>query len=70
MFSVLVGEAHELIWKSWGSSHLRGTLQAMHQEVEDQAVVLEDETGKLKASYKAVGVGVRHIFVLDCDVVF
>ena len=56
---VLVGE--EVVGHLRGPSHLAGSLQPQHQQIQHQPVVLHDEGGKLQASDNAIRVGVVHV---------
>ena len=51
------------------SGHLRGPVEAEHEQVHDEAVVLDDEGGELEAADDAVAVGVVHVLVVDHHVV-
>ena len=55
----LVGE--EVIWHLWRSGHLAGSLQPKDQQVQHQAVVLNNEGGKLEATDHTIRVGVIHV---------
>ena len=55
----LVGE--EVIWHLRRAGHLAGTLQPEDQQVQHQAVVLNNEGGKLQAADHTVRVGVVHV---------
>ena len=54
-------EGEEVVGDLGRPCHLTGSVQAQHQEVEDQAVELHDEGGKLQATDDAVRVGVVHV---------
>ena len=54
-------EAEEVIGHLGRAGHLTGPVQAEHQQVHHQAVVLHDERGKLQPSDDAVRVGVIHV---------
>lgn len=57
--SVLEGE--EVVGQLRGPGHLAGPLQAQHQQVQNQTVVLHDEGGKLQATDYSIAVGVVHV---------
>lgn len=54
-------EAEEVVGHLGRAGHLAGTVQAQHQQVHHQPVVLHDERGKLQPSDDAVRVGVVHV---------
>ncbi len=54
-------ETEEVIGHLRWAGHLAGTVQAQHQQVHHQAVVLYNEGGELESPDDAVGVGVVHI---------
>lgn len=54
-------ETEEVVGHLRRAGHLTGTVQAQHQQVHHQAVVLHNERGKLEPPDYAVGVGVVHI---------
>ena len=64
-----VPEGEELVGALWGPGQLRRARKAEQQQVQDEAVVLRDERGKLQAADEAVAVGVAHVLVRDHDVV-
>merc|ERR1719422_1271412 len=49
--------------------HLAGSVEAQHEEVHHQAVVLHDEGGELQTSHYSIRVGVVHVLVVDDNVV-
>jgi len=54
------------VWADLGrSSELRSARQAQHEQVEDEAVVLEDEGRELQTANQAVRVGVIHVLVVE-----
>ena len=59
----------KVIWHLRRPSHLTSSLQPEHQEVQHEAVVLDDERGKLQTSDDAVRVGVVHVLVVYDHVV-
>ena len=64
---VLKGE--EVVGHLWRSGHLGGPVEAEDEEVDDEAVVLDDKGGELEAANDAVRVGVVHVLVVDDHVV-
>lgn len=54
-------ETEEVIGHLRWAGHLAGTVQAQHQQVHHQTVVLYNEGGELEPPDDAVGVGVVHI---------
>lgn len=54
-------ETEEVIGHLRWAGHLTGTVQAKHQQIHHQAVVLHDERGKLETPDDAVRVGVVHV---------
>lgn len=65
----------EVVGQLWRPCHFTCTLQAKDEEIEYEAVVLEDEGGELQASNHAMCIDVGHVLVgqrrvvLACDVV-
>jgi len=56
------------VWADLGrTSELRCARQAQHEQVEDEAVVLEDEGRELQAANQAVRVGVIHVLVVELN---
>ena len=68
-FSVDVLESKEVVWHLGWSGHLCGPVEAEDEEVDHEAVVLDDEAGELEAPDDPVGVGVVHVLVVDRHVV-
>ena len=66
---VHVLEAEKIVGHLRRSRHLGGPVEAEDQQVHDEAVVLDDEGGKLEAADNAVAVGVIHVLVVDDHVV-
>mmetsp|Transcript_18309 Transcript_18309/g.41881 ORF Transcript_18309/g.41881 Transcript_18309/m.41881 type:complete len:429 (+) Transcript_18309:3998-5284(+) len=66
---VEVGEGKVVVGTLGGSGDLAGPGQPQDEEVEDQAVILEDERGEMEAADEPVGVGVHHVFEGDADIV-
>ena len=60
-------ETEEIIGHLGWAGHLAGTVQAQHQQVHHQAIVLYNERRKLEAPDDAVGVGVVHILLQTED---
>lgn len=56
---ILIGQ--EVVRHLRGACHLTGTLQAQHQQVQHQTVVLHYEGGELQTTDNAIGVGVVHV---------
>lgn len=54
-------EAQEVIGHLWRAGHLTGAVQPQHQQIHHQAVVLNNEGGKLQPSNDAVRVCVVHV---------
>ncbi len=52
-----------------GASNLRGAREPQHEQVQHEAVVLDNEGGELEAADEAVRVGVRHVLVGNHHVV-
>lgn len=65
--SVLI--LQEVVWHLWRPSHLGGAFQTDNEEIENQAVVLHDERGKLKTTDYAVAVDMVHVLVVNHNVV-
>lgn len=64
-----VREREILILLTWRTSKLAGSVETEDEEIADEAIVLHDKGRELETANEAVGVGVRHIFVTDDDVV-
>ena len=62
-------EGQELVGQLRRPGDLRGPGQTQHQQVQDHAVVLEDEGSELQALDQTVRVGVVHVLVVDDNVV-
>jgi len=56
---VLKGE--EIIRHLWWSSHFTGSLKTKYKKVKHQAIILDNERGKLEATNDAIRVGVVHV---------
>ena len=56
-------ETEEIVWHLWRAGHLGGSIQAQHQQVIHQSVVLYDERGELKTAHNSVAVGVVHVLL-------
>ena len=54
-------ERQEVVGHLRRAGHLAGSLEAKNEEVEHEAVVLDDERSKLQAADDAVRVGVVHV---------
>lgn len=54
-------ETQKVVGHLWRTGHLTGTVQAQHQQIHHQAIVLDDERGKLETPDDAVGVCVVHV---------
>lgn len=52
----------EVVRELQRTGHFTGTLEAEDEEIEDEAIVLEDESGELKTTDEAISVGVRHVY--------
>ena len=57
--NVLKGQ--EVVGHLRGASHLTGSVETQHQQIQHQAVELYDERGELKTADDSVRVGVVHV---------
>lgn len=62
-FSRRITVLKEVVRHLWRTSHLAGALQTENQEIEDKAVVLENECRELQSTDQDKGVSVCHVFV-------
>lgn len=60
-FGADVLETEEVVRHLRWPGHLTGSLQPQHQQVQHQAIVLDDERGKLQPTDDAVTVCVIHV---------
>ena len=51
------------------TGHVRSTLEAHDQQVENEPVILNDERSELSTTNHSVGVDVLHVFLVENDVV-
>lgn len=54
-------ETEEVVGHLGRASHLTGTVQSEHQQVHNEAIILNNERSKLEPPDDAVGVGVVHV---------
>jgi hypothetical protein len=60
---------HEFVGVLGGAGELAGAVQAENEQVEDQAVELEDEAGELQALDNPVIIGVVHILEINNHII-
>ena len=68
-FRLQVRVAHELVRLADLSSQLECSLLTEDAQIEDEAIILEDEAGELEAADEAIAVRVTHVFVAHDNVV-
>mmetsp|Transcript_45139 Transcript_45139/g.81182 ORF Transcript_45139/g.81182 Transcript_45139/m.81182 type:complete len:243 (+) Transcript_45139:3641-4369(+) len=66
---VHVLEGEEFVGQLRWSCNFRGSRKTKHEEIQDKAVILEDERAKLQTLDETVRVCMVHVFVVDHNVV-
>lgn len=64
-----VAELKEVVGRLGRTGHFAGSLESENEDVENETVVLEDETGELESSNHSESVDVGHVLVSENDVV-
>jgi hypothetical protein len=59
----------EIVWLCWWTGHFACTVKTENEEIQNETVVLEDETGELKTSNQTISINVGHVLVCQNNVV-
>ncbi len=67
--SVHILKLQKIVRKLWWPGHLRCSVQAQYQQVQDQPIILHNKRGKLQAPYNTIRIRVVHVLVIDDDII-